>query len=170
MQSPSGRSVGSIIRALSFAMASSFGLGSTPAVSVGTSVGFDTSQLTGPLGGVLALAFGLGCAAGYGFCVKTILKMSTSRIEALEKDRVESARKCDEKISALERRQLELEDMLLGRRPVGMFSPLALEAGTPFRDAALLDEADREDEQRAASARRVKRDRASGKGRRDRGG
>ena len=38
----------------------------------------------GPMGGALAVAFGSGCAAGYGFAVKTIVVDLKKRVAALE--------------------------------------------------------------------------------------
>lgn len=90
----------------------------------------DYSQLAGPLGGAIAAAFGGGCIAGYGFCVRTILKISNSRISSLEETVKEEKAECDRRIARLEwkleraeRRHREMSDMMLGKRSLGMFSP-----------------------------------------------
>lgn len=60
----------------------------------------DTTQFLGAHGGQLALAFGSGCVAGYGFCMRTIYRLlekhtekqltaCTDRIEVLENDKKE---------------------------------------------------------------------------------
>lgn len=43
-------------------------------------------DFTGELGGALALAFGSGCAAGYGFAVRTMVKESRARISELKSE------------------------------------------------------------------------------------
>jgi len=43
-----------------------------------------SSQLTGPLGGALALAFGAGCTAGWGFAHVFIIAEAKKRISKLE--------------------------------------------------------------------------------------
>lgn len=83
-----------------------------------------TAQLMGPLGGALALAFGAGCVTGYGFAIKTAYRAVKARLDKVEGDAREDQHRCDYKIAGLEARQRELEDMLLGRRPLGMFSPV----------------------------------------------
>ena len=40
--------------------------------------------LTGPHGGVMALCFGAGCVATYGFCTRTMLRESKLRIAELQ--------------------------------------------------------------------------------------
>jgi hypothetical protein len=44
---------------------------------------FDTSALLGPLGGLLALAFGAGCTAGYAFCLRTVYKLLDKTSETI---------------------------------------------------------------------------------------
>lgn len=117
-----------------------------------------TESLSGPTGGLLAAAFGAGCIGGYGFCVRTILKISNGRIAALEaevtrarEETKEERAECGRAMEALRQRQRELEDMLLGRRPIGHFTPLA-ETAQPDRmiDEQLrdIDEADRSRQRR----------------------
>ena len=40
--------------------------------------------LTGPNGGIMALCFGAGCVATYGFCTRTMLRESKMRISELK--------------------------------------------------------------------------------------
>lgn len=35
----------------------------------------DPSSLTGPLGGIIAIAYGAGAASGYAFCLRTMYKI-----------------------------------------------------------------------------------------------
>ena len=81
-------------------------------------------QMTGELGGLLAVAFGTGCASGYGFAIRTAYQAVKDRLNKVEADAREEQGKCEAKISSLEMRQRELEDMLLGRRALGHFSPV----------------------------------------------
>jgi hypothetical protein len=83
-----------------------------------------TAQLMGPLGGALAIAFGAGCVAGYGFAIQTAYRAVKARLDKVEGDAREDQHRCDFKIAGLEARQRELEDMLLGRRPLGVFTPV----------------------------------------------
>lgn len=83
-----------------------------------------TTQLLGPLGGTLALSFAAGCVGGYGFAIQTAYRAVKRRLDKVEADAREDQHRCDFKIAGLEARQRELEDMLLGRRPLGMFSPV----------------------------------------------
>jgi hypothetical protein len=89
---------------------------------------FDPTILAGANGGLLALAFGGGCAAGYGFAIRTAYRAVKRRLDKVEQDRRDDEAKCAMRILALETRQRELEDMLLGRRPLGVWS-------TPTRGA-----------------------------------
>lgn len=97
-----------------------------------------TAQLMGPLGGALGLAFGAGCVTGYGFAIKTAYRAVKTRLDKVEGDAREDQHRCDFKIAGLESRQRELEDMLLGRRPLGMFTPVpTYEAFVADRDEQL---------------------------------
>lgn len=83
----------------------------------------DGAHLLGAIGGQLALAFGGGCASGYGFAISTAYRAVKSRLDMVEKNAREDQFRCDLKVLTLEARQRELEDMLLGRRALGFFSP-----------------------------------------------
>jgi hypothetical protein len=82
----------------------------------------DPSLFTGAAGGSLAIAFGAGCAAGYGFAIRTAYRAVKQRLDAVEQNAREEQNRCDMHILRLETRQRELEDMLLGRRPLGFFT------------------------------------------------
>lgn len=88
----------------------------------------DPSIFTGAAGGSLALAFGAGCAAGYGFAIRTAYRAVKQRLDKVEQDQKEERATCRMEIMALQTRQRELEDMLLGRRALGFFSPPATPA------------------------------------------
>ncbi len=82
----------------------------------------DAHQLAGPLGGIIAVAFGAGCISGYGFAIRTAYKAVKSRLDKVELDAREDKYRCDAQVLTLQTRQRELEDMLLGRRPLGFFT------------------------------------------------
>lgn len=44
----------------------------------------EVSSFTGEAGGLLALAFGMGASAGYGFAVRTVLRIANSRIQEVK--------------------------------------------------------------------------------------
>lgn len=108
--------------------------------AVAPTVGVGWGDLAGPLGGALAAAFAGGAIAGYGFCVRTILKISNGRIAGLEETiksnevkfevvLKEAESLCEKRLNRLEwkldreqRRNRQLTDMLMGRRAVGKFS------------------------------------------------
>ena len=79
-------------------------------------------MFTGAGGGSLAIAFGAGCAAGYGFAIRTAYRAVKQRLDKVEADAREDQKRCDMKILTLENEQRELRDMLLGRRPIGFFT------------------------------------------------
>lgn len=90
-------------------------------------------MLTGPQGGLFALAFGAGATGGYGFAIRTMYKIAANRITELKVESAEKAAEaakaaekaeaeCARRIANLETRQKELEDMLLGRRAIGAFT------------------------------------------------
>jgi hypothetical protein len=58
---------------------------------------FDVSQLAGPLGGGLAVAWGAGAAMGYGFAGKTIGK----RVRELRDEMEKRGAKCDAKMAEM---------------------------------------------------------------------
>lgn len=67
--------------------------------------GFEISNLLGPMGGQLALAFGTGCAAGYAFCLRTVYKLL-----ATHKD--DENKTCIERINKLENENNDLRERL----------------------------------------------------------
>lgn len=82
----------------------------------------DPSFFIGAGGGSLAVAFGAGCAAGYGFAIRTAYRAVKQRLDKVEADAREDQQRCEMKVLRLETRQRELEDMLLGRRPLGVWT------------------------------------------------
>jgi hypothetical protein len=115
---------------------------------------FDTAQLIGPLGGALAAAFGGGAVAGYGFCVKTILNLSNKRIETLEDEVRQEKAECKAAMATLTQRQRELEDMLLGKRPLGFFSETLRPVSSPERDREFREAVDKAEDRRRGRYRR----------------
>jgi hypothetical protein len=125
---------------------------------------FNPSWLTGPYGGIIAVAFAAGAVGGWGFAARTILKIAQTRMTEMKaemlaervawaertaevkRDADRAQEKCEQRISQLERRQLELEDMLLGRRSLGAFSTLRIPQDTPPDMIGRLDEIRRSDE------------------------
>lgn len=81
-----------------------------------------TTLISGPIGGVMALTFGAGCVSGYGFAIRTAYRAVKDRLNVVEANAREDQFRCDAAIQALTSRQRELEDMLLGRRPLGFFN------------------------------------------------
>lgn len=65
----------------------------------------DTTQFLGAHGGQLALAFGSGCVAGYGFCMRTIYKL-------LEQHSEKELQACTDRIKKLEEDKDELKTRL----------------------------------------------------------
>lgn len=64
---------------------------------------FNVSFLLGPFGGIVALAYAAGCASGWAFSSRTVLKI-------VIKEREE----CERRIAALENRVRELEERYFG--------------------------------------------------------
>lgn len=78
---------------------------------------FHVSDLLGPTGGVVALAYAAGAASGWGFCVATVLRITNRQIRRLEDEvrdekraRQDEKDDCDRKIEALAARVREVED------------------------------------------------------------
>lgn len=79
---------------------------------------FDPSLLTGPLGGLLAIAYAAGAVSGYTFCLRTIyklLKAQAEKDEATAKQRIEhlelEAKIASERlIHGMERQQAQVRD------------------------------------------------------------
>ena len=67
--------------------------------------GLDISQLLGPLGGQLALAFAAGCTGGYAFCVRTIYRLLGDSNMRLHKT-------CLEQCEELKRENEDLKDRI----------------------------------------------------------
>lgn len=64
---------------------------------------FDASYFIGPFGGIVAIAFGAGAAAGWAFASQTVLKLVTKERE-----------ECERRIGLLEARVRELEERYIG--------------------------------------------------------
>lgn len=71
---------------------------------------FDLAHLAGPLGGVIAAAFGAGATAGYGFCLKTMFKSAEARVVELREEMARRDAKCDQRMDELTARLHLLED------------------------------------------------------------
>jgi len=63
-------------------------------------------NLSGPYGGVVALAFGMGAASGYGFAMRSI----TAKIEAMYKERIE---KLESEVNGLKQSNKDLLNKLV---------------------------------------------------------
>lgn len=68
-------------------------------------------DFSGPFGGVVAGAFFSGCAAGYAFAKRTLLKMAnkeikrlTQKVDDFKKELVEQDEKCESRMRDLEKR------------------------------------------------------------------
>lgn len=71
------------------------------------SASFDVTQsLLGPIGGQLALAFGVGCATGYAFCLRTVYKL-------LSKHSGERLSDCVKRIEGLKASNKRLEERIV---------------------------------------------------------
>lgn len=62
----------------------------------------DVGSFTGPLGGVIAIAWGAGAVSGYAFCLRTMYKLIKSQAEKDEKE-------CEERLHDAKR---EMEGLL----------------------------------------------------------
>lgn len=69
---------------------------------------FDPSTLTGPLGGIIAIAYGAGAASGYAFCIRTMYKILKSQSD---KDEEECKERLLEANKEIERLQEKCEGM-----------------------------------------------------------
>jgi len=81
-------------------------------------------DFSGPFGGVVAGSFLSGCAAGYAFAKRTVLKLAhsecealTTRIDEIKAELEEQDQKCEERLKELEKRHEKrikfLEDRLV---------------------------------------------------------
>ena len=66
-------------------------------------------QFLGPLGGLLSVAFAMGCIAGWGFA----MKLMKSRIDDLKADMAREREECREDISELKAQIKTLNDFML---------------------------------------------------------
>ena len=84
----------------------------------------DLPDFSGPFGGVIAGSFFSGCAAGYAFAKRTVLKMAhieceslTKRIDEFKAELDEQDQKCEDRMRELEKRHEKkikfLEDHLI---------------------------------------------------------
>lgn len=64
--------------------------------------GFEFSQLLGPAGGIISLAYGAGCASGWVFCNSTQLKIANRRIDELHIEMLAERAECNRRIQNLE--------------------------------------------------------------------
>lgn len=80
---------------------------------------FDPGSIAGPLGGIIALAWGAGAVSGYLFCFRTLYKVAKAQADKDEKEcteRIEAARleisrlinRCDEKQRSIDTLQERL--------------------------------------------------------------
>lgn len=69
----------------------------------------EPSQFIGPLGGVLCVAFAMGCVAGWGFA----MKLMKGRIDDLKADMVRERDECRDEISELKVQVKTLNDFML---------------------------------------------------------
>lgn len=80
---------------------------------------FDVGSLTGPLGGIIAIAYGAGAASGYAFCLRTMYKLIKAQAEKderigdelLDDAKIEIARlvqRCDDKQRTIDHLQERL--------------------------------------------------------------
>ena len=81
-------------------------------------------DFTGPVGGALAMAFGAGCAAGYGFCAQVVLsefrkvwdERSAAMIEQMSKAEEDAKlardhfQECDDELKKIQIRVARLEE------------------------------------------------------------
>lgn len=72
----------------------------------------DAAEFLGAHGGQLALAFGSGCVAGYGFCMRTIYKLLEARSEKEHQECLDRIVKLEEEKQDLVARLEVIEDRL----------------------------------------------------------
>ena len=72
----------------------------------------DTAAFLGAHGGQLALAFGSGCVAGYGFCMRTIYKLLETKSEKEHQECLNRIVKLEEEKQDLTTRLGIIEDRL----------------------------------------------------------
>lgn len=69
----------------------------------------------------MALAFWAGCAAGYAFSARTLLKLARERIDGLVADAKLEREKCEDELEAMRAELQELRDILMGKKPLPPF-------------------------------------------------
>lgn len=67
------------------------------------------NQFIGPLGGLLSVAFGMGCVAGWGFA----MKLMNGRIRDLKADVLRERDECHRRVGDLETQVRALNDFML---------------------------------------------------------
>lgn len=60
------------------------------------------SEITGPMGGMMAAAFGIGAASGYSFAQRTIISEAKKRLAEQKQDYTERIGKLEAKVEQLE--------------------------------------------------------------------
>lgn len=73
-------------------------------------VAFSASELMGPVGGLVGLAFAAGATAGWNFAVRTVLKLTTKRFDDLKETTTAEQQKCEVRVAALEQEMKALRD------------------------------------------------------------
>lgn len=63
---------------------------------------FDPSTLTGPLGGIIAIAYGAGAASGYAFCLRTMYKILRTQADKDESECKERLLEANKEIERLQ--------------------------------------------------------------------
>lgn len=69
----------------------------------------ELNQFIGPLGGLLSVAFGMGCIAGWGFA----MKLMNGRIRDLKTDVEREREDCHRRVEDLETQVRKLNDFML---------------------------------------------------------
>lgn len=109
----------------------------------------DPTWLTGSNGGIMAMAFAAGCAGGYGFAARTILKAAQERIGefklTLQQQRLDFEKKledereqrrderedCKRELASLKDELKQMREMLIGKRAIGYFDDMRTPRDTP---------------------------------------
>lgn len=69
---------------------------------------FDPSTLLGPLGGLIAIAYGAGAASGYAFCLRTMYKILKAHTDKTEQ---QCEKRCDELEEACHQKDAEIKQL-----------------------------------------------------------
>jgi hypothetical protein len=73
----------------------------------------EASAFTGPLGGIVAVAYGAGAASGYAFCLRTLYKLLKAQLEKDEKEANDRIKGLIATCAAKDRQIEILQDRLL---------------------------------------------------------